>query len=391
MFDFDEIIDRRGTHCSKWDMMHPLYGVSPDDGLAMWVADMDFRPPPEVIAAVEAEAAHGVFGYFGDDQRYKAAVCGWMGRRHGWEVDPAQVFTTHGIVAGLAICLQAFTEPGDGVILFTPVYHAFFRIIRANGREVVQSPLALRDDGRYAMDLEALAARLTGRERMVVLCSPHNPGGRVWSTDELRALAAFCRDHDLILASDEIHHDLVLPGSRHVPLPLAAPEVLDRLIMLTAATKTFNIAGTLTGNVIIPDDDLRRRFAAAHLATGTSPNRFGALMATAAYERGDAWVDALCRYLAGNAAAFGAGIAAIPGLRLMPLDSTYLAWVDFSGTGMAPAEFTARVEKDARIAASHGPTFGEGGETFLRFNLGTPRARVEEAVRRLQAAFADLQ
>ena len=241
------------------------------------------------------------------------------------------------------------------------------------------------------MDLEALAASLTGRERMLVLCSPHNPGGRVWDADELRALADFCRTHDLLLVSDEIHHDLVLPGSRHVPMPLAAPDILDRLLMLTAATKTFNIAGTLTGNVIIPDPDLRKRFAAAHLATGTSPNRFGALMTTAAYEHGDAWVDALCRYLAGNAEVLAAGIAAIPGLRLMPLDATYLAWVDFSGTGMAPAEFTARVEKDARIAASHGATFGVGGEGYLRFNIGTPRARVAEAVDRLNAAFADLQ
>ncbi len=391
MFDFDEIIDRRGTHCSKWDLMQPLYGVSPDDGLAMWVADMDFRSPPEVTAAVEAEAAKSVFGYFGDDHRYKAAICGWMSRRHGWEVDPAMVYTTHGIVSGLAICLQAFTAPGDGVILFTPVYHAFHRIIRANGREIVESPLILREDGRYAMDLEALAAQLTGRERMVVFCSPHNPGGRVWSAEEIQALAAFCHNHDLLLASDEIHHDLVLPDNHHIPVPLAAPEILDRLLMLTAATKTFNTAGTLTGNVIVPDETLRQRFAAAHLATGTSPNRFGALMTTAAYTHGDAWVDALCRYLAGNAEVFAAGIAAIPGLRMMPLDSTYLTWVDFSGTGMAAAEFTARVEKDARIAASRGPTFGMGGEAYLRFNIGTPRARITEAVARLQAAFADLQ
>ena len=174
-------------------------------------------------------------------------------------------------------------------------------------------------------------------------------------------------------------------------MPLAAPEILDRLLMLTAATKTFNIAGTLTGNVIIPDESLRKRFAAAHLATGTSPNRFGALMATAAYEHGDAWVDALCRYLAGNAEVFAAGIAAIPGLRLMPLNSTYLAWVDFSGTGMTQPEFTARVEKEARIAPSHGPSFGAGGEGYLRFNIGTPRARITEAVSRLHTAFADLQ
>ena len=266
------------------------------------------------------------------------------------------------------------------MILFTPVYHAFHRIIAANDREIVQSPLVRRADGRYAMDLEALAASLTGRERMLVLCSPHNPGGRVWSREELRALAGFCRAHDLLLVADEIHHDLVLPGSRHVPMPLAAPEVLDRLVMLTAATKTFNIAGILTGNVIVPDPALRKRFAAAHLASGTSPNRFGALMATAAYAHGDAWVDALCRYLAGNAELFATGVAAIPGLRPMPLDATYLAWVDFSGTGMAQPEFTARVEKDARIAASHGPAFGKGGEDWLRFNLGTPRARVAEAV-----------
>ncbi|HVL19623.1 MAG TPA: PatB family C-S lyase [Amaricoccus sp.] len=391
MVDFDEIIDRRGTHCSKWDMMQALYGVSPDDGLPMWVADMDFRPPPEVAAAVAAEVAHGVFGYYGDDRRYKAAICGWMQRRHGWEVDPGQVFTTHGIVAGLAICLQAFTAPGDGVILFTPVYHAFFRIIRANRRVVVEAPLVVGEDGRYAMDLDALAAALTGRERMLVFCSPHNPGGRVWTAEESRALADFCRAHDLLLVSDEIHHDLVMPGNRHVPMPIAAPEALDRLVMLTATTKTFNIAGALTGNVTVPDPELRKRFAAAHLASGVHANRFGAVMATAAYTHGDAWVDALCGYLAANAAIFAEGVDAIPGVRMQPMQATYLAWVDFSGTGMAPEEFTARVQKDARIAPSPGPAFGKGGESCLRFNIGMPRARIEDAVSRLQAAFADLQ
>jgi cystathionine beta-lyase len=391
MFDFDEIIDRRGTHCSKWDMMQPLYGVAPDDGLAMWVADMDFRPPPSVTRALQAEVDHGVHGYFGDDGAHKAAVAGWMRERHGWEVDPGTIATTHGLVAGFALCLQAFTEPGDGVILFTPVYHAFLRVLRANARAIVESPLVRREDGRYAMDLDALAAALTGRERMLVLCSPHNPGGRVWSRDELRAVADFCAAHDLLLVSDEIHHDLVLAPERHTPMPLAAPEVADRLLMLTAGTKTFNLAGALTGNVIIADEALRRRFAAALAAAGSSPNRFGVLAITAAYEGGAPWVDALCRYLAGNAALFADGVAAIPGVRPMPLDATYLAWVDFAGTGMDAREFTARVERDARIAASHGPPFGKGGESFLRFNLATPRARVAEAVRRLQSAFADLQ
>lgn len=390
MFDFDEIIDRRGTHCSKWDMMQPLFGVSPDDGLAMWVADMDFRPPASVTEALRAEVEHGVHGYFGGDRDWKAAVAGWMGRRHGWEVDPAWIATTHGLVAGFALCLQAFSAPGDGVVLFTPVYHAFSRIIRATGRELVESPLVERD-GRYEMDLNALGAGLTGREKVVVLCSPHNPGGRVWSREELVAVADFCVEHDLLLISDEIHHDLVMPGGRHVPMPLAAPGIVDRLVMLTAPTKTFNIAGALTGNVIIPDDGLRARFAAVHLASGGSANRFGVLAATAAYAGGDDWVDALCGYLAGNAAAFDAGLDAIPGVRSMRLEGTYLAWVDFAGTGMPAEEVARRVETEARIAASHGGTFGTGGETFMRFNIATPRARVEEAVRRLQGAFGDLQ
>ena len=390
-FDFDEIIDRTGTHSVKWDGLERIYGLTPaDDPLAMWVADMDFRPPPAVNAALAQAVAHGVHGYFGDDRAYLAAVTGWMARRHGWEVDPAAVATTHGIVAAFALCLQAFSAPGDGVILFSPVYHAFHRVLRANGRRIVESPL-VQEDGRYRMDLAALAGALTGGERIVVLCSPHNPGGRVWSREELRALAEFAAERDLVILSDEIHHDLVLPGNRHVPMPLAAPEVLDRTVMLTATTKTFNIAGAMTGNVIIPDPELRRRFAAVHAGAGTSPNRFGMLMATAAYATGDDWVDALCAYLAGNARLFDEGVGAIPGLRSMALEGTYLAWVDFAGTGMAPAEVTARVEKGARIATSHGAAFGSGGESFLRFNLATPRARVGEAVARLQAAFADLQ
>lgn len=390
MFDFDEIIDRRGSHCAKWDMMQAFSGVSPEDGLAMWVADMDFRPPPAVTEALEAALARGVFGYFGDDRAYKAAIAGWMARRHGWQVDPDWIGTAHGLVAGCALCLQAFTEPDDGVILFTPVYHAFARIIRANGRRVVESPLRL-EDGRYRMDLEALAASLTGQERMLIFCSPHNPGGRIWDRAELAALADFCAAHDLLLVADEVHHDLVMPGHRHTALPLAAPDHADRLIMLTATSKSFNLAGGMIGNVIIADPGLRARFAAASAAAGASPNLFGVLMATAAYQDGDAWLDALCRYVAGNARLFDEGIAAIPGLRSMPLQATYLAWVDFRALGMDEAEILRRVQGDARIAANQGPSFGTGGAGFLRFNLGTPRARIAEAVTRLQAAVADLQ
>jgi len=390
MFDFDEPIDRRRTHSVKWDMMEPYFGVPAEGGLAMWVADMDFRPPPAVMAALAREIETGVPGYFGDEKAYRAAIQGWMARRHGWEIAPEWILTTHGLVAAVGMAVQAFSEPGDGVILFTPVYHAFARVIGANGRQVVESRLVERD-GRYVMDLDALAAQLTGRERMVVFCSPHNPGGRIWSVEEQRALAAFCAAHDLILVSDEIHHDLVMPGLSHTPMAVAAPEAADRLVTLTATTKTFNIAGALTGNAIVADPGLRARIAARIGAAGGSPNRFGVLMATAAYDGGDAWLDALRPYLAENARIFDAGVAAVPGVSSMPLDSTYLAWVDFRRLGMEQAEIERRLREGARIAASPGPQFGGGGEGWMRFNLAMPRARVEDAVARIQAAFSDLQ
>ncbi len=391
-FDFDEVIERRGTHSQKWDMMERLYGVSPQDGLAMWVADMDFRPPDCVTRALERMTAHGIYGYFGDDAAYLDAIRWWMQERHGWAVAPEWIFTTHGLVNGTALCVDACTEPGEAVVLFTPVYHAFARVIRAAGRRVAECEMPLVD-GRYALDLDAWGAEMRGDERLLVLCSPHNPGGRVWSAEELRGIAEFARRHDLIVVSDEIHHDLVYPDApRHLPMAIAAPEILDRLVMMTSTTKTFNIAGAHLGNVIVPDEALRRRFAARMAALGISPNAFGLHMATAAYSpEGAAWVDALMAYLDGNRRIFDAGIAEIPGLSSMPLEATYLSWVDFSGTGMAREEFTARVEQDARIAVNHGPSFGKGGESWLRFNIATPRSRVEEAVSRLQAAFADLQ
>ena len=387
---FDPIIDRKGTHCAKWDMMEPIYGVSPDDGLAMWVADMDFRPPQTVIDAVQAQVDLGIFGYFGDDSTYKAAIQWWMKTRHGWEVDPDAIFTTHGLVNGTALCVDTFTAPGDGVVLFTPVYHAFARVIKAAGRDVVECRMT-NQDGRYLMDFDASDAQMTGREKMVILCSPHNPGGRVWMREELEQVAEFARRHDLILVSDEIHHDLVMPGHKH--LPMANIEgIADRLVMMTSTNKTFNLSGAHTGNVIIEDANLRSRFAARMAGLGMSPNSFGLHMATAAYSpEGAEWVDALVAYLDENRRIFDAGINAIPGLHSMELESTYLSWVDFSGTGMERPEFTSRVEKTARIAANHGPTFGSGGEEFLRFNLATPRARVEEAVSRMKDAFSDLQ
>lgn len=389
-YDFDRIIDRVGTHSAKWDKMEAIYGVSPKDGIPMWVADMDFAAAPPIQKALEDMRSIGVYGYYGDDASYLDAIRWWMSERHGWDVDPNAIFTVHGLVNGTALCIDTFTDPGDGVILMTPVYHAFHRVIRAAGREVIECPLA-RNDGRYEMDFDAWDAQMTGREKMLVLCSPHNPGGRVWTRAELEGVAAFAKRHDLILVSDEIHHDLVFPGTKHTPMALI-DGIADRLVMMTATTKTFNIAGTHSGNVIIHDPELRKRFAAKMSGLGISPNSFGLMMAEAAYSpEGAAWVDALVAYLDGNRRILDEGLNAIPGLKSMPMEATYLAWVDFEGTGMEPTDYLRRVEQDAKIAVNHGISFGKGGERFLRFNFATPRPLVEQAVERMQAAFSDLQ
>src|SRR5215470_2432817 len=392
MFDFDRVIDRRGTHASKWDNMAKLSGITAPDGIPMWVADMDFAAPPGVTEALRAMAENGVYGYYADTGSWAAALADWMQRRHGLKVDPAWVSPTPGVVSGLGLILQAASAPGDEVVVFPPAYHAFRRIILANERRILDAQLVERD-GRYVMDLDALRAKLTPASKVVFFCSPHNPGGTVWSREEIRALAALCAERDLILVSDEIHCDLLLDGARHTPTILAAPEVADRLITCVAATKTFNIAGAHVGACITSNAALKRRLDACILAGGLSSyNRFGMIATEAAWRTGDAWLDALLPYLAASRDLFDARIeAAAPGARAMPLDATYLAWVDFSGTGLAAEDVAARVKNRARIFASPGPQFGPGGETWLRFNFATPRPILEEALGRLEQAFADLR
>lgn len=390
--NFDQIIDRTGTKCAKWDALPKLYGLDPADALPMWVADMDFRSPECVIEAARSLTEHGVFGYRGDYASYNDAICWWMRTRHGWTVRPEEIFTTYGLVNGMNLCLWAFTNPGDEVIIFTPVYHVFSKAIREAGREVRECPLATGEDGLHRMDFDAYEAAMTGRETAIVLCSPHNPGGRVWTREELRQLADFAARHNLIVISDEIHHDLIFPGQTHVPLIEAAPEHADRILMMTAPSKTFNIAGNHAGNVIVQDPALRETFAGLMTGLHITPTIYGTAMLEAAYSpAGAEWLDALMPYLAENARIFCDGVNALPGISATPMQSTYLAWVDFSGTGMTRDEVDKRIVGQARIAPSFGPTFGTGGESCQRFNLGMPRAQIEEAVARMQEAFADLQ
>lgn len=389
--DFDEVIDRRGTHSSKWDTMEELYGVSPDSGLSMWVADMDFRAPKIIQEKLHGINSHGIYGYYGDYKEYNNSIKWWMKNRHNLEIDTSWIFTTHGLVNGTGLCIDAFTKPGDGIILFTPVYYQFSNLVEAARRKVVECPLKLIDN-HYHFDFVAYERNLSGDEKMVILCSPHNPGGRVWTKNELQEVAKFAKKHDLVLVSDEIHHDLVYPNKSHTVMPIADPSVCDRLVMMTATTKTFNIAGAHSGNVIISNPNLRQKFSQRIKALGISPNSFGLFMATAAYSpEGAQWLDELLHYIDGNRVIFDREINKIPGLSSMALEGTYLAWVDFSGTGMEEEEFIYRVQEKAKIAVNHGSTFGTGGEKFLRFNLATPRTLVVEATKRLKDAFSDLQ
>ncbi|NDW54690.1 MalY/PatB family protein [Aliiroseovarius sp. PrR006] len=389
--NFDKMTERRGTHSSKWDKMEQLFGVSPEDGLAMWTADSDYETAPCVIEAARKAVEHGVFGYSWEYDAYKEAVAWWMRTRHNWDVNPDSVLSSQGLGNAIALCLQTFTQPGDGIIIFTPVYHEFALKIGKNGRKVVECPLKRVGD-RYELDLEDAQSRLTGNEKMILWCSPQNPSGRVWTEAELKAVAAFAEKNDLMLVSDEIHQDLVYPDHKFVPTAVAAPEVISRLITLTAASKTFNIAGQRTGNMIIPDDDLRNAMRGKLYQLDYAPGMLAVSMITAAYSpEGAEWADAQIAHLERNRKMFDEAINAIPGVKSMPLEATYLAWVDFSDTGMTHDEVIARIRDDAKIAVSPGPSFGIGGDGFQRFNLATQGARVEDAIERMQRAFADLQ
>jgi cystathionine beta-lyase len=295
------------------------------------------------------------------------------------------------VVSGLGLILQAVSEPGDDIILFPPVYHAFRRIIPANDRNILDAPL-VEENGRYRMDLDALAEKISPKAKAVFFCSPHNPGGTVWNTEEIQALAAFCDRHGLILVSDEIHCDLLFDGATHIPTLKAAPEIADRLITTVAATKTFNLAGGHVGACVTSNLGLKKRLDKRISASGLgSYNGFGMIATEAAWRTGEPWLDALLPYLSANRDFFDERIEAVAsGARSMSLASTYLAWVDFADTGLQPEDVEARVKERARIFCSPGSQFGPGGETWQRFNIATPRPILEEALGRLEEAFRDL-
>lgn len=387
-FDFDHAPDRRGTACSKWDDLAARTGADAPDAIAMWVADMEFPAPPAVREALAAAVSHGVFGYSAAAPQWRAASAAWSRSRHGWAVDPDWITYSAGVCAGLALCALEFAGPGEGVAMMAPVYHQFAGVTRAAGRRPVEvaTPVV---QGRFALDIDRLRAEIPADARVFLLCSPHNPGGRVWSAEELRAIADFCAERDMVLVSDEIWRDLVFAPARHIPTLVAAPEQADRIVTLTAPSKTFNIAGLQAAEVVISDPALRRRYRnRANAAHGTSGSTPGYLGAEAAYRHGAAWLDALLPYLQANQRGFADALAeGLPGARVMAAEATYLAWVDFSETGLSEAEIARRVTQGARIGANTGQSFGPGGALHMRFNLACPRAMALEAASRLVEAF----
>ena len=389
MFDFDTIIDRTGTESMKW--AHPRRDLGAPDAIPMWVADMDFASPPAVVEALERRVRHGVFGYPETPPSFFEAAAGWMKRRHDWAVDPGWLALTPGIVPALNVIVRAFTRPGDPVLVQPPVYHPFFYAIENNDRRVVRNPLRF-DGARYTMDLEDLRTKIDAPGRLLILCSPHNPVGRVWTRPELEALGRLAVERDLIVVSDEIHHDLVYRGHRHHVFAALAPELAQQTITCVAPSKTFNIAGLSTAAVVLANADLKRTFENEMERSGFDlGNALGIVAFEAAYRRGESWLDELLAYLEGNVDLIERFVAErLPGLRLVRPEGTYLALIDARGLGLPPEALNEFFLRQAGVYFSDGRMFGEEAAGFVRVNFGCPRAVLLEALERVERAVRSL-
>ena len=378
-YDFDRLIDRRGTHSDKWQKYGP-------DVLPLWIADMDFQSPEPVIRALRERVEHGVFGYLAFEQpEFHELFADRLLKRYNWRVSPDAVVLIPGVIPGFNVVGRAMAAPGDGLILQTPVYPPILRAASSIGLTREEAPLARRPDGSYAPDLDAFAAAIRERTRFFLLCNPHNPVGRVFSRDELTRLAEVCLRRDLAIVADEIHCELTLDGQRHTPIASLAPEISERTITLMAPSKTFNLAGLKCSVAIIPNAALREKFVAGRVDLVQTVNVLGYAAAFAAYRDGQPWLDELLRYLEANRDFVVEYVRArLPGVAVAPPEATYLAWLDCRNAGpAAPDPFTFFLEK-ARVALSDGALFGAGG--FVRLNFGCPRSILTEALDRMSRA-----
>jgi cystathionine beta-lyase len=385
-YDFDHVVDRRGTECVKWDTLGERFGRA--DALPMWVADMDFATLPEVQQAIVDRARHPIYGYTVLPPDYAAVVGGWLERRHGWHPDPDALVHVNGVVRGLAIAVAAFTAPGDSILVLAPTYHPFEAVTSQQGRTLIESPLVW-SGGEYTIDFDGIRAILNQTKvAAAIVCSPHNPTGRVWRRDELVTLGTLLLEHGVLVLADEVHSDLIYPEFHHIPFASVSHDFAMRSVTFVAASKTFGLAGLNTSVAVIPSPELRERFSGLQSAVGSGlVNTFGMAAMLAAFRHGDEWVDQLMAYLAVTRDyVLGRFAREIPGIRAVPPQGTYLLWLDCRGLGLADDQLHRFMVEDAGVALSEGSGFGPTGSGFERMNLAMPRELIAKGMDQLADA-----
>lgn len=385
-YNFDEAVDRERANGIKWERADAIF--KGEGLLPMWVADMDFRGPQPVVEAVKKRAEQGIYGYTARPDSLLEAVAGWVERRHGWTIDKSWICWSPGVIPALTACVQTYTEPGDRIIIQPPVYPPFFKVVQEHGRELVQNPLRF-ENGRYEMDFGLLEwqFRETGA-KMFILCSPHNPVGRVWTRTELERLEAICADHDAVIVSDEIHADLVFRPNTHTPLASLSSRAAERTVVCFAPSKTFNMAGLQAGYIVIPDKERREAFNKAIAKAHHSMSGVFAITASeSAYREGDEWLDQCLAYIRANMDyAIEYMKQQLPEIEPVDPEGTYLLWLDCRSLGLDAKSLQQFMIKEARVAFNEGAGFGEEGAGFMRMNVACRRATLEEALRRIHEA-----
>ncbi|MDR1343300.1 MAG: pyridoxal phosphate-dependent aminotransferase [Prevotellaceae bacterium] len=385
-YNFDKVTDRRGTNALKIEALQARYGRA--DLIPLWVADMDFETPPFVVDALRARMEHPIFGYTQLSPRYWPLIAGWLEERHGWSVQQEWLCYIPGIVTGIGLALNVFTDRGDKVIIQPPVYHPFRLVPEANGRTVAYNPLKLVND-RYEMDFEQLEQLIDDRCKLLILANPHNPGGVVWRRETLLQLADICARRRVLVIADEIHADMALFGSRHTPFASVSEAAAQNSITFNAPSKTFNMAGLISSFAVVPNAAIRTRFYSWLRANELSePTILSAVATEAAYEHGREWLRQMLAYVEGNFGYVAQFLAAhIPAIRAMQPQASFLVWLDCRQLGLEHAALVDLFVSKARLALNDGEMFGPGGEGFMRLNIGTPRTTLEAAMERLRENF----
>ncbi len=385
-FDFDKITERRGSACIKWDGIEKFLGAA--DVLPLWVADMDFLTPEYITDAVIQKAKHGIFGYPVREESYFTSLMGWLERRHQWQVQREWISFCPGVVPAVNIAVQSFTEPGDKIITQPPVYFPFFTAVTDHNRTLVFNKLLL-NNGRLCIDFENLEMLARDGARMLIISNPHNPGGSVWTREELTRMAEICLKYNVLMVSDEIHCDLILHPFKHIPFASLSQEISMLTITTVAPSKTFNLSGLSTASVIIENENLRRKFndTLNHLHIGGG-NIFGNVASEEAYLHGDKYVDELMSYLAENVQ-FLSEFASeyLPGIKVIQPESTFLVWLDCREMGLTDSDLNDFFLKKARVGLNPGVMFGPGGEGFMRMNIGCQKATLVKALEQIKQAF----